>query len=308
MGEQQPPTPHRHIPCHELIEADNINDPSQYRAGMYFPGSRYQTELSSRTHDEFKTWSGLPVSAEIYDIRQESNGDITFKVRNINTSSLSVSVKNSEGKLQTDAYVSLTPVEEVATQSQLITRAMQPAAGGKKITGEYGATGKCILSGIPIGKYQLLVDKAGYLIHTAYIDIVEGDNSVDVSLQALADLGGTELTWYTGQNGPARSSFVAEQIRAAGWDSDDLGAPRGKKAHKVRVQFSGRPTGDLYVFTDDQVVYNKPMENVVENGVTTFDLSTENIVIEAAKALRSDTCLHPTEEVSGPRPPIRDAR
>ncbi|WP_302385404.1 M6 family metalloprotease domain-containing protein [uncultured Alistipes sp.] len=272
-------------PCHELIEADNINDPSQYRAGMYFPGSRYQTELSSRTHDEFKTWSGLPVSAEIYDIRQESNGDITFKVRNINTSSLSVSVKNSEGKLQTDAYVSLTPVEEVATQSQLITRAMQPAAGGKKITGNTGATGKCILSGIPIGKYQLLVDKEGYLIHTAYIDIVEGDNSVDVSLQALADLGGTELTWYTGQN--ARTVFfVAEQIRAAGWDSDDLAPHEGKKLTKVRVQFSGRPTGDLYVFTDDQVVYNKPMENVVENGVTTFDLSTENIVIEAGKSLK----------------------
>lgn len=272
-------------PCHELIEADNINAPSQYRAGMYFPGSRYQTELSSRTHDEFKTWSGLPVSAEIYDIRQESNGDITFKVRNINTSSLSVSVKNSEGKLQTAAYVSLTPVEEVATQSQLITRAMQPAASGKKITGNTGATGKCILSGIPIGKYQLLVDKAGYLIHTAYIDIVEGDNSVDISLQALADLGGTELTWYTGQN--ARTVFfVAEQIRAAGWDSDDLAPHEGKKLTKVRVQFSGRPTGDLYVFTDDQVVYNKPMENVVENGVTTFDLSTENIVIEAGKSLK----------------------
>ena len=59
-----------------------------------------------------------------------------------------------------------------------------------------------------------------------------------------------------------------------------------KKLTKVRVQFSGRPTGDLYVFTDDQVVHNKPMENVVENGVTTFDLSTENIVIEAGKSLK----------------------
>ena len=30
-------------PCHELIEADNINDPSQYRAGMYFPGRQIKS-------------------------------------------------------------------------------------------------------------------------------------------------------------------------------------------------------------------------------------------------------------------------
>ena len=272
-------------PCHELIEADNDNSPTNYRASMYFPGSRYQTELSSKTHNEFKTWSGLPVGAEIYDIRQESNGNITFKVRNINTSSLSVSVKNTDGKLQTNAYVSLTPVEEVATQSALITRAMQASTGGRKITGDTGLTGKCILGGIPVGKYQLLVDKEGYLVYTGYIDIVEGDNSIDVTLQALADLSGTDLTWYTGKN--ARTVFfVPEQIRAAGWDSDDLAPHTGKRLDKVSLQFSGRPEGSLYVFVDEEIVYNKPMENVVENGVTVFDLSAENIVIEAGKSLK----------------------
>lgn len=272
-------------PCHELIEADNNNNPSPYRAGMYFPGSRYQTELSSKTHEEFKTWSGLPVGAEIYDIRQESNGNITFSVRNFNASSLSVSVKNSEGKLQTNAYVSLTPVEEVENPSGLITRTMKPKSGGTKITGSTGLTGICILGSIPVGKYQLLVDKEDYLIHTSYIDIVEGDNSVNVTLQSLSDLGGTDLTWYTGKN--ARTVFfVPEQIRAAGWDSNDLAPHVGKQLTQARVQFSGRPAGDLYVFVDDRVVYNKPMENVVENGVTTFDLSAENIMIEAGSSLK----------------------
>lgn len=46
-------------PCHELIEADNDNNPSSYRAGMYFPGTRQVTKLSSQTHAEFKTWPGF---------------------------------------------------------------------------------------------------------------------------------------------------------------------------------------------------------------------------------------------------------
>lgn len=272
-------------PCHELIEADNDDNPRQYRAGMYFPGSRYRTELDSRTHAEFRTWSGAPVSAEIYDIRQLDDGSIAFRVRNFDASTLSVAVRNSEGKLLSNAYVSLTPVDEVDAQSAFVPRALEAKAGGRKFTGDTGLTGICQLTGLDVGRYRLLVDKEGYRIYTAYVDIVEGDNRAEATLQAFADLGGTQLTWYTGQN-IRNVFFVPEQIRAAGWDATDLAAHVGERLEKVELQFGGRPTGDLYVFADDEVVYRKPMENLVENGVTSIDLSAENILIEAGKSLK----------------------
>lgn len=280
-------------PCHELIEADNSNTPHQYRAGMYFPGSRYLSELNSKTHDEFRTWAGLPIGAEIYDIRQESNGNITFKVRNIDTSSLSVEVRNSDGKLQTNAYVSLTPVENVAVQSSVVTRALQPTAGSKKITGDTGLTGKCLLGGIPVGRYQLLVDKEGYLVHTEYIEIKEGDNAAGVTLQALHDLGNTELTWYTGKN-VRGIFFVPEQIRAAGWDSNDLAPYAGRRLQEVNIQLGGENNkADLYVFVDDQAVYNRPIQDIVVNGMTRIDLSAEGIVIGEGHSLKVGYLLYP---------------
>lgn len=84
-------------PCHELIEADNDNNPSSYRAGMYFPGTRQVTKLSSQTHAEFKTWAGLPVGIEIDDIRQQADGNITFTVKKSDAASLSVTVKTAQG-------------------------------------------------------------------------------------------------------------------------------------------------------------------------------------------------------------------
>lgn len=291
-------------PCHELVEADNDNNPSSYRAGMYFPGSRQATKLNSETHPEFKTWAGLPAGIEIDDIRLQADGDITFTVKNTEAASLSVTVRNSDGKLQTDTYVSLTPVDEVARQSETITRSL--AVTGKKIAGNTGLTGICLFTGIPAGKYQIQADKEGYLIYSGYIDVVRGDNTHEITLQAVDEVGGTELKWHTGR-GLQGIFFVPGQIRAAGWDSTDLAPYAGQTLREVNIQLGGdNNVADLYIFVDDEVVYCKPMENIVANGTTTVDLSAEEIVIEAGKSLKTGYLLHsgaawPSTADSGPQ-------
>ncbi len=277
-------------PCHELIEADNDNNPSSYRAGMYFPGTRQVTKLSSQTHAEFKTWAGLPVGIEIDDIRQQADGNITFTVKKSDAASLSVTVKNSAGKLQTNTYISLTPVDEVERQSVMVTRSL--VASGKKITGDTGLSGICLFAEIPTGKYRIEADKEGYLIYSGYVEVMQGDNTCEITLQAVEEAGGTELKWHTGQNLQG-IFFVPGQIRAAGWDSSDLAPYVGQTLRKVNIQLGGdNNVADLYVFVDDQIVYCKPMENIVANGVTTIDLSAENIVIEAGRSLKTGYLLH----------------
>lgn len=273
-------------PCHELIEADNINDPSRYRGGMYFPGTGYKTELSSATHSEFKTWSGAPIGAEIYDIVQESNGDITFKVRNINTSSCSITVTDSDGKLQTNAYVSLTPVEEVATSSRLIPMALQENAGEKKYTGNTGLTGTCVIGGIQPGKYRILVDKSDFMIYTGIVDLTEGDNTLNISLQAASDFENSRLSWY---EGPASAVFfVSGQVRTAYWDTQDLNPHIGKQLSSAEIWLGGKNHFELWVFRDDEVILKKdiPASESVENGITEIDLTSENIFIEEGHTLK----------------------
>lgn len=291
-------------PCHELVEADNDNSPASYRAGMYFPGGRGVTTLDSQSHTEFKTWAGLPVGVRITDIRQESGGNITFTVTTSESGSLSVSVRNRDGKLQTNTYVSLTPVDETARRSATITRSL--TAAGKKITGDTGLTGICLFPELPTGKYRVEADKEGYLIYGGYIDVVQGDNSHEIVLQAVDEVGGTELTWNTGTNLQG-IFFVPGQIRAAGWDDNDLAPYVGQTLRKVKIQLGGdNNVADLYVFADDQIVCCKPMENIVANGVTTVDLTAENIVIEAGKSLKTGYLLHsaaawPSTADSGPQ-------
>lgn len=271
-------------PCHELIEADNRNDPYNYRAGMYFPGPRYQTELNSRTHSEFRTWSGAPIGAEIYDITQESDGNITFKVRNLNTAGCSITVTDPSGKLQTNAYVSMTPVEEVATQSVLIPKMLKASASRQKFTGSTGLTGTCTISGVPAGKYELLVDKEGFMIYTAIVDVSSGDNSFNVTIQAPSDFENTRLSWY---EGPATAVFfVSGQVRTALWDTSDLSSHVGKQLSSVEVQLGGENHMELWVFIDDECILKKDVPDPVENGVTTIDLSAENIMIEEGRTLK----------------------
>lgn len=277
-------------PCHELVEADNQNAPASYRAGMYYPGSRNVTELNSKTHPEFRTWAGLPVGVEISNIKQQADGNITFSVKQTNTASLSVTVKNSEGKLMINTYVSLMPVEESERQSALVTRGLTTT--GQRISGDTGLSGTCLFTDIPAGKYQLQADKEGYLIYSGYVDVVRGDNFREITLQATGEVGGTKLKWYQGENFQG-IFFVPNQIRAAGWDSSDLSAYVGNTLQKVNIQLGGEGNvADLYVFIDDEVVYCEPMENIVTDGVTTVDLSSRNIRIEQGKSLKVGYLLH----------------
>lgn len=273
-------------PCHELIEADNINDPSNYREGMYFPGSKYQTELSSKTHSEFKTWSGAPIGAEIYDIAQESDGNITFKVRNINTSSASITVTDSDGKLQTNAYVSLTPVDAVTTKSAMIPMMLKENPARTKYTGSTGLTGTCTIGGILPGKYQLLVDKTDFMIYTSTIDITEGDNTINVSLQAASDFENSRLTWVENPN--TAIFFVSGQVRTAYWDTQDLAPHTGKQLSSAEVWLGGKNHIELWVFRDDEVILKKdiPASETTENGITKVDLTSENIFIEEGHTLK----------------------
>lgn len=295
-------------PCHELIEADKINNPSAYRAGMYFPGDRHQTTLDSQSHPEFRTWSGLPLGIQLTDITQQSNGEITFTVKKTNSASLSVTVKNSDDKLLINTYLSLTPVNEQAVRSKLARRVLK--ASGQKLTGDTGLSGTCLFTDIAAGKYQLLADKEGYPVYIGYVDLVEGDNTIQVTIQSQDEVSGAELKWHGSQDFWA-VFFVPGQIRAVGFDTNDLAPYVGQRLEKVNIQLGGTGnTGDLYVFVDDQVVYCKPMQNIVAGGRTTIDLSAENIIIEAGKSLKTgyllktgaqwpSTCTSPQTEGKG---------
>lgn len=287
MWQNNSPNASASHPCHELVEADNIDAPGDYRPGMYFPGSRKVTEISSATHPEFRAWSGASLGVEIYDIRQRENGDIVFSVRRSANGSVSIAVRNGAGKLQTNAYVGLAPVAEVARPASVFTRSLEPVAGGRTFAGDTGLTGVCTFEEVPAGKYRLTVDKEEYLVYHTYIDVLPGDNSAEAVLQSYEEaVSGTELKWYSTDN-LRTVFFVPNQIRAAGWDAADLAPYAGQQLRKAKIWLDGgRKEVDLMVFVDDRLVCRKTVENVVPSGITTVDLDAERITVEAGRSLK----------------------
>lgn len=263
-------------PCHKLIDADGRNDPyaSSYRGGMYFPGTHNITTLSSRTHEHFRSWDGLPLGVEIYDIRMEANRNITFKVRFEGNASVKVSVKSKDDQLQTNAYVSLTPVD---------------IPGAEKLIGDTYLTGECYFSDVDPGLYRLVVDKAGYMVHYSTVEVFAGNNSFDILIQTPEENRYTELYWHDNGSGGLHAPQFDGKLKAVGWDATDLAPYVGRQLRQARIQTGGGPgenVGNLYVFIDDQVVYDRAIPDIVSNGVTTIDLSGENIVIPQGKSMK----------------------
>lgn len=270
-------------PCHELVEADNIDDPHNYRAGMYFPGPRSQTELNSATHKEFRTWSGAPMSAEIYDIRQESDGNITFKVRNVDASSVTVNVRNSSGIVLRNTYVSLAQAEETTSSSGMRALKSIVTRSSLRYTAYTDSEGTCSFTGVKTGKYQLIVDNSEYVVSSRFVDIVEGENVYDITLQSPPAYNLTKLTWINETKGdPWNLFYVPDQVRGAQWDADDLAGHVGEKLSNVDVWLGGHNHITLWVFKDKVPIFKKdiPKEQVYDNGVTNIDISAENIFIE----------------------------
>ena len=61
----------------DLVEADNESKPSSYAADP-FPGKNNITEFTCQTTPAFVSWSETPVAVEIIDIKESSEGIITF--------------------------------------------------------------------------------------------------------------------------------------------------------------------------------------------------------------------------------------
>lgn len=281
MWHNNSPNAGENHPCHELVEGDNINNPYEYRAGMYFPGPGYKTELNSRTHSEFRTWSGAPVSAEIYDIRQESNGNVTFKVRNVKETSVTVSVKNDKGIVMKNVYVSLAPAkEEVSASSRM--RSLRLDGSSTRYTASTDADGVCRFSALPAGRYQLRADHKDYVVHSQFVDIVSGENSFDVTLQTPSDYELTRLTWFDEKADLWNLFYVPNHLRAAQWMPEDLTEYVGQQLSHVDVWMGGHNHITLYVFKDKQEILKKdvPKEQMFDNGITKIDITSANIIIE----------------------------
>lgn len=281
MWHNNSPNAGENHPCHELIEGDNINNPREYRAGMYFPGPGYRTELNSRTHSEFRTWSGAPVSAEIFDIRQEDNGNITFKVKNVKETSVTVNVKNEDGISLKNVYVSLAPAkEEVSPSSRM--RMLRADENATRYTAVTDNNGICHFSGIPSGRYQLLVDHESYLVYSKFVDIASGENSFDVTLQTPSDYNLTKLTWFDETKGLHAQFFVPGQVRGSQWTAEDLTEYVGQQLSHVDVWLGGLNHITLWIFKNDEVILKKdiPKEQMYDNGITNIDITADNIIIE----------------------------
>lgn len=112
-------------------------------------------------------------------------------------------------------------------------------------------------------------------------------------MQAVEEAGGTELKWHTGQNLQGIFFVPWDRSGRRGWDSSDLSPYVGQTLRKVNIQLGGdNNVADLYVFVDDQIVYCKPMENIVANGVTTIDLLGRKYRHRSGRSLKTGYLLH----------------
>lgn len=74
----------------DLVEADNIQTPNT-RVSDSFPGRSNVTSFTATTQPAFVSWGKVPVGVNIYDITEDEDGTITFRVELDNPSDAGVS-------------------------------------------------------------------------------------------------------------------------------------------------------------------------------------------------------------------------
>lgn len=82
----------------DIIEADNRRT-EKTRDGDSFPGTSNVTEFSKDTTPAFVTWKNKKRDERIYDIRELSNGQISFKVENALEAGVESLINNNEPDL-----------------------------------------------------------------------------------------------------------------------------------------------------------------------------------------------------------------
>lgn len=161
--------------CADLIEASGVEDPRANPASLFFPGSRQVYALSSFTKpSSIKEWNNKNLDINITNIERRSTGEITMSVSFEPSGVLYGRILDSDKR------------SAVANATVILSRIL--ADGDKKpqymqYVAKTNEMGQYVVPAITVGKYNVIVQCAGYLTNAVdAFDIGLGNNLLDIQI------------------------------------------------------------------------------------------------------------------------------